>query len=50
MKITKMVRPFTILTHLTRSQIGQDFPCKISCLNPGLEALAAPLKNQAAPS
>jgi hypothetical protein len=44
-----MVSPFTILTHLTRSQIGQDFPCKISCLIPGMAALGAPMKKSPAP-
>ena len=33
MKITKMVRPLTILTHLTGSKYGQDFLCEISCLS-----------------
>jgi hypothetical protein len=44
-----MVNAFTILTHLTRSQIGQDFPRKISLLKPSLEALAEPGRIHAAP-
>jgi hypothetical protein len=32
MKITKMVRPLTILTHLTGWKYGQDFLCEISRL------------------